>query len=76
MPLAPRRDPLRRRTRAEVEAAIAQGEAQLARYLDRLDRCRAEGSDTTCAEILARAAASGIALASGERLRPGDDGEG
>ena len=40
---------------------------------DPLPRRRAEGSDATCAEILARAAASGIALASEERPWSGED---
>ena len=60
--------PLPRRTRAEAEAAIAQGEAQLARYLDLLDSRRAAGRDTTSAEVLVRAAASQINMAVGGEL--------
>ncbi len=76
MSLAPsrREAPPRRRTRAEAEAeaAIAQGEAQLARYMGRLDRLRAGGRDTSGAEVLVRAAAARIALAGGGLFREDD----
>jgi hypothetical protein len=76
MPLAPpRRDPLPRRTRAEVEAAIDQGETQLARYLGHLERRRAEGLDTTSAEMLVRVVERQLAMASWGRLRPSGEGD-
>jgi hypothetical protein len=76
MPRTPRRDPPpRRRTRAEAEAAIAQGEEQLARYLGHLERRRADGLDTTSAELLVRVIERQLAMASWGRLRPSKEGD-
>ena len=76
MPKTPRRDPPPpRRSRAEAEAAIAQAEEQLARYLGHLERRRADGLDTTSAELLVRVIERQLAMASWGRLRPSKEGD-